>query len=115
MMQMTKISCVDDLITNFPFVEVDPPVSMVRNILATPSMVEVMIPSNAIVFRITKKRSDSSIEWSGSNKNIITTSNDSNGNFYVSNAPKWVPCSGLKSIFVGGDNSLCSIEFFIGN
>lgn len=104
-----------DLYEKFPFLEIDPPVNKTAIVNATPLLQEIKIPDNALIFRITKALPNTIVCYSSAGSSMVedTDLTGAQGQVFV-DSPKWIPCEGKTSIFIGGDNALCSIEFYIG-
>lgn len=104
-----------DLYEKFPFLEIDPPVNKTAVVHATPLLQEIKIPDNALIFRITKALPDAIVCYATAGSSMVedTDLTGAQGQVFV-DSPRWIPCEGRTSIFIGGDNALCSIEFYIG-
>lgn len=110
---MEEITCLDDVFHRFPFIQIDPIPNKVFNVLATHDAVQVDVPQEALIMRITKDESGAIISYSGS-KNMLPSAPglDKDGASFVSDSPKWQDCRGLRSLLICGNNQYCSIEFF---
>lgn len=105
--------CLVDIYARFPFIQIDPIPIRVFNVLATHDSVQVDVPAEALIMRITKENGDAIISYSGS-KNTIPAAGgvDTNGAAFVSGSPNWQDCRGLRSLLICGNNQYCSIEFY---
>lgn len=108
-----QITCLDDVFARFPFIQIDPIPMKVYNVLATFDAVQVDVPAEALIFRITKEKGESIVCYSGSIKTLPSASGlNTAGAAFVSQSPNWQDCRGLRSLLICGNNAQCSIEFY---
>lgn len=107
---------VDDVLTKYPFVVIEPRATIIYNVFAEPIARTVKIPDGAIIFKIRKSRGSDVVAWAVDKVDFPQTDNIAGGGArMVTDSDNWYECVGLNSINISGINCMCSIEFFVGN